>query len=368
MLQRTRSIAVVVAIGAGALALAPSATAATGTALVPAASSAEVAALLDTKIVDFDATPDLVDKGDKIEVSGRLLQDDKGWKGYGGQDVKITLRAKDTDAYQHIVTIKTNSDGSFKATVKAEVTGWWRAEFFATSAARGSVSDTDRVDVKTPPKFVYSRIVDYRAWPDPVDKGDTVHVRGVLQVDTDKGWDGYKGQKVHVLFRADGSSRWEHVASDWTDHHGRFGVNAEARTSGHWKAVFEGAKGVKGTDRTLHVAVREPEPEPERADSRVAKFNASPEPVRYGRHLKFTGKLQVRDDGSWDGYRSKVGLYFKPKGSHKWYYVKTAWSNDDGKLYTKAKAYKSGYWKFVFKGDDDFYGDTSRIDYVRVKR
>ncbi|WP_141704128.1 hypothetical protein [Planobispora rosea] len=373
MLQRTRSIVVAAAIGAGALALAPAATAATGApSSAPVVAGAEAApAPVSTKIVDFDATPDEVLKGKGIKVSGQLLKEneDKSWKGYADQEVAITFQARGTDAYRQVVKVKTGSDGSFSATVTAEETGWWRAEFAKTSAARDSVSQSDRVDVKEPPKFVYSRIVDFHVWPRTVDEGDTIHVRGRLQVETDKGWDGYRGQKVHIVFRADGASRWEHVVSDWTDRHGRFGADLDARASGHWRAVFEGAKGVKGSGSdAVHVTVREPEPEPEREASRVVKFNASPEPVRHARYLKFTGKLQVRDDWGWDGYRAKVGLYFKPKGSHKWYFVKNTWSTGSGKLYTKVKAYQSGYWKFVFKGDEDFYGDSSRSDYVRVKR
>ncbi|GIH79514.1 hypothetical protein [Planobispora longispora] len=368
MLQRTRSIVVAVAIGAGALALAPTATAAAGApSSAPATVGAETRTAAATKIVDFDATPDDVLKGKSLEVSGQLLREDGGWKGLADQEVAITFRAKGTDAFKQIVKVKTGKDGLFKATVTAEVTGWWRADFAGTATAKPSTSDTDRVDVKEPPKFVYSRITDFRVWPGSVDEGDTIHVRGHLQVETDKGWAAYKDQRVHILFRADGSSRWEHVTSDWTGHDGRFAADLEARASGHWRAVFEGAKGVKGAgSHAVHVTVREPEPE--REASRVVKFNASPEPVRYGKYLKFTGKLQVRDDWGWDGHHAKVGLYFKPKYSDKWYFVKNTWSTGSGKLYTKAKAYRSGYWKFVFRGDEDFYGDSSRSDYVRVKR
>ncbi|MFF5207416.1 hypothetical protein [Streptosporangium sp. NPDC000396] len=222
----------------------------------------DVRKALDTKIVDFDASPDDVTKGDSIEVSGRLLRDSGGWKGYGGQPVTITFREKGTDAYRHVVKVGTGYDGGFRARVKADATGWWRAEFSGNGGAAGSVSDTDRVDVTAP----------------------------------------------------------------------------------------------------------EPEPEPERADSRIIRFNASPEPGRYGRYLSFTGKLQIDDASGWEGYRASVGLYFKARGSHKWSYVKTTRSNGSGSIYTKARAYRSGYWKFVFRGDDDFYGDSSSSDYVRVTK
>jgi 5-hydroxyisourate hydrolase-like protein (transthyretin family) len=324
---------------------------------------------VDTKIVDFDASPDAVAKGAGIEVSGKLLRDSGGWSGYGGQSVTITFREKGTDAYRHVAKVGTGRSGWFKARVKADATGWWRAEFAGNGGARASVSDTDRVDVKVAPKVVDSRIVDFDARPDRVEEGDRLGLRGRLQLDTRHGWDGYAGKKVVILFRADGSSRWDDVARDWTDRDGRFGADVTARRSGHWRAVFAGNDDVRGSSSgSDHVTVVRPQPEPDRSASRVVKFNASPEPGRYGRYLKFTGKLQVDDSSGWEGYRGKVALYFKAKGSHKWSYVKTTRSNGSGNLYTKAKTYKSGYWKFVFKGDGDFYGDSSRSDYVRVVR
>lgn len=321
---------------------------------------------LDTKIVDFDATPDLVNKGDVISTSGQLLIDKSGWKGYGGQSVTITFRAKGTDAYKHVAKTTTGANGWFSAKVKAEDTGWWRAEFFATSAAKGSVSDTDRVDIKA--DAASSRIVGFDAFPEPVDKGDQLNFKGALQVLGKSGWEGLSGQKVAILFKADGSSKWEYVTSDVTGAYGRFWASATAQTSGWWRAEFAGTAGVKGSSSIGDwVKVNQPPPPAEKGDSWVKKFNAYPEPVKYGRYLKFRATLLIDDGGSWEGYSAKVGLWFKPKGSHTWQYVKTTWSNDNGKLYTRVKAYKSGYWKFVFKGDSDFYGDHSRRDYVRVK-
>lgn len=322
----------------------------------------DVKKALDTKIVDFDASPDLVDKGSLIRVTGQLLA---GGKGYGGQSVTVTFREKGTDAYRHVTKVTTGRGGWFATKVRADATGWWRAEFGGNAEARSSVSDTDRVDVKAADKA--SRIVRFDASPEPVDKGDRVELTGFLQVE---GWQGLPGQKVSILFKADGSSKWEYVTSDVTGRDGRFWATANAVTSGWWRAEFAGTAGIKGTSSDADwVRVAEPPPPPaEKADSRLIKFNAYPEPVKRGKYLRFKGKLQVDDDGVWEGYEGKVRLYFKPKGSSTWQYVKSTWSSETGKLYTKAKAWKSGYWKFVFKGDEDTNGDTSRRDYVRVKR
>ncbi|PRX70395.1 hypothetical protein B0I32_101483 [Nonomuraea fuscirosea] len=316
-----------------------------------------------TSFGDFDASPDLVDKGDDIRVTGRLLADGRG---FGGQSVSIAFRARGSNDYREVAKVTSGRGGWFGTRVKAEATGWWRASFSATGTAKGSVSESDRVDVKR--ADLASHLVGFDARPEPVDKGDRLAFTGSLRVD---GRGGLAGQRVSVFFKADGSRRWEYVTSDVTSRHGRFWATTRAQTSGWWRAQYAGTRGVNGsTSGADWVRVNQPapEPEPSKADTRLTKFNAYPEPVKRGRYLKFKGKLQIDDEGSWEGYEGKVGLYFKPLGSRKWQYVKTTWSSESGRLYTRAKAWRSGYWKFVFGGDEDAYGDDSRRDYVRVRR
>ncbi|MCG5214193.1 hypothetical protein [Streptosporangium sp. KLBMP 9127] len=332
-------------------------------------SSFVVKQVLDTRIVDFNASPDLVSKGDTIQTSGRLQIDRGGWTGYRGESVTITFREQGTDAYRHVTTDRTGHNGWFRASVKAEATGWWRAEFGGGGGAKGSVSDTDRVDIRH--RSNDTRIVGFDAGPEPAERGDRLTLRGELQIDGRRGWDGYGGQRVSLLFKAHGSSRWEHVDSDHTDSDGRFRESVTASRSGWWKAEYEGRDGVRGsTSGTDYVRVSDPTPPPtpDRADSRITKFNAYYEPAKRGKTLRFKGKLQVDEGWSWDGHRAKVRLYFKPAGSGKWYWVKSTWSTGSGKIYTKTTAKRSGTWKLVFKGDEDAYGSSSKSDYVRVKR
>ncbi|MCA2220528.1 hypothetical protein [Nonomuraea aurantiaca] len=318
---------------------------------------------LVTKIVDFGASPGQVHRGDMIKVSGRLLADGKGYAGV----VAITFRERSADAYRRVTTVTTGRDGWFSTRVRADATGWWRAEFGGNKEARASVSDSDRVDVRIRHDRD-SRIVGFDVTPAPADKGAQLNFTGSLQVER---WQALPGQRVSIYFRQDGSRRWEYVTSDVTNRDGRFWATATAQSSGWWRAAFAGTRGVKGSvSDAAWVKVVEPTPPPtvDKSASRVIKFNAYPEPVKRGRYLKARGVLQIDDSGSWEGYAGKVALYFKPVGSHKWQYVKTTRSGDSGKLYVRVKAWKSGSWKFVFGGDDDFYGDSSRSDYVRVKR
>ncbi|WP_214317423.1 hypothetical protein [Nonomuraea sediminis] len=128
--------------------------------------------------------------------------------------------------------------------------------------------------------------------------------------------------------------------------------------------------------------------------TRIAGFDASPEPVRKGRKLTLTGELQVaqcygdsdhvwdgsgrtrgdddycRDD-SWNDWQRlggrEIGVYFLPKGSHRWQYVDTIETDDDGSFATQVRAYRSGTWG-VRSGATGGLGSSEAYDYVRVKR
>ncbi|SEG27527.1 hypothetical protein SAMN05444920_102417 [Nonomuraea solani] len=317
---------------------------------------------LETKFADFDASPDRVAKGSPIRVTGRLLADGNS---YVGQSVTISFRARGADAFREVTKVTTGRAGWFGTTVRADATGWWRAEFVATSAAKGSISDADRVDVRR--GRLGSRIAGFDARPEPVDKGDKLSFTGALQVER-RG--GVAGERVSIFFKANGSHKWQYVTSDVTGRQGRFWASATAETSGWWRAEYAGNRRVNGSVSDEDwVRVDQPAPPPTaKADTRLIRFNAYPEPIKRGKYLKFGGKLQVDDEGSWEGYSGKVALYFLPVGARKWQYVKTTGSGDSGRLYTKVKAWNSGYWKFVFGGDEDTYGSDSRRDYVRVKR
>ncbi|GGP82192.1 hypothetical protein [Streptosporangium pseudovulgare] len=358
MLQRTRA-AVALTVGVGALALAPSAVAATTVSAVAATAADPV-----VSSVKIDPDPILV-TGSPVGAEFTFTT-----SGAGKVDFKIKAPGGDWTPLEvkpapHGLESKWTATKTFDTEDRE---GRW--SYIAVAHGENGKEDTEsgRFTVDVVRRVLDTRIAEFNAWPEPVRKGARLSVNGRLLAYGRHGWHGYAGRTVDILFRADGSSRWEKVGSDRTDRYGRFSESGTAERSGTWRAVFDGGRYVDGASSgTDHVRVLEPQPEPERGTSRVIRFNASPEPVRHGRYLTFTGRLQV-DDSGWEGYRAKVGLYFKPAGSSKWQRVKNAWSNGAGHLYTKARAYRSGHWKFVFAGDDDFRPDSSGSDYVKVIR
>jgi hypothetical protein len=308
--------------------------------------------------LDFDATPDLVERGGKVTLFGTLtFKEGSTWKPFGHQKVNIAFKPVGGSSFTRVGWDTTDSHGRFRVEKFADKSGWWRAEFDGSSDTEGTVSDSDRVDVRASAKT--TKIVGFDAFPEPVAPGGTLHLRGKLVVGAWSIWDGLKGRQVKIFFKPADGHDWQYVTSDWTDAHGVFFADVTAKASGWWRAVFAGERGLRGSSAVDFVAVTNPA-----ADTRIIKFNAYPEPVKAGSFLYFKGKLQVWD-GGWTGYGDqKVTLWFK--AHHHWTYVKTIWTNGSGKIWAKTKAVKSGFWKIVFAGNDSAVGSSSRRDWVKV--
>ncbi|MFJ4177356.1 calcium-binding protein [Streptomyces sp. NPDC089733] len=98
-----------------------------------------------------NASPEPVKKGKTITVTGKLSRanwEDHAYHGYTGQPVKLQFRKKTSSTYTTVKTIKTNSTGNLKTTVKASVDGYWRYSFAGTSTTPAITTAGDFVDVK----------------------------------------------------------------------------------------------------------------------------------------------------------------------------------------------------------------------------
>ncbi|MFJ8107429.1 hypothetical protein [Streptomyces sp. NPDC096132] len=98
-----------------------------------------------------NASPEPVKKGKTITVTGKLSRanwDDNKYHGYTGQPVKLQFRKKGSSTYTTVKTIKTNSTGNLKTTVKAAQDGYFRYSFAGTSTTPAVTTAGDFVDVK----------------------------------------------------------------------------------------------------------------------------------------------------------------------------------------------------------------------------
>ncbi|WP_053849498.1 DUF5707 domain-containing protein [Streptomyces sp. NRRL B-24085] len=98
-----------------------------------------------------NASPEPVKKGKTITVTGKLTRanwETRKYAGYSTQPVKLQFRKKDSDTYTTVKTVKTNSKGDLKTTVKATVDGYFRWSFAGTSTTPAVNAAGDFIDVK----------------------------------------------------------------------------------------------------------------------------------------------------------------------------------------------------------------------------
>ncbi|MBG0812635.1 hypothetical protein [Planomonospora sp. ID82291] len=151
---------------------------------------------------------------------------------------------------------------------------------------------------------------------------------------------------------------WRFVTTfDKSDHRGRWIAVADAYGKDGKKLTDTAGFTVKYVERWR------------RADTRLVGFNASPEPVRKGRSVYFSGRLEARDRWEWNGVRhEEVEIYFRADRSSAWKYVTSADTRWDGEFRAKARAVRSGEFRAVFDGDRRLDDSSSRPDWVKVKR
>ncbi|MGK3943182.1 DUF5707 domain-containing protein [Streptomyces caeruleatus] len=98
-----------------------------------------------------NASPEPVKKGKTITVTGKLTRANwemRTYSGYSTQPVKLQFRKKDSDTYTTVKTVKTNTKGDLKTTVKATVDGFYRWSFAGTSTTPAVNAAGDFIDVK----------------------------------------------------------------------------------------------------------------------------------------------------------------------------------------------------------------------------
>ncbi|WP_411079765.1 calcium-binding protein [Streptomyces sp. cmx-18-6] len=98
--------------------------------------------------------------------------------------------------------------------------------------------------------------------------------------------------------------------------------------------------------------------------------NAAPEPVKKGKTLTVTGKLERAnwDTFAYAGYtKQPVQLQFRKKGAKTFTTVKTIKSGAGGSLKTTVKASVDGDWRYSFAGTTPTPAVVSGGDFVDVK-
>jgi hypothetical protein len=109
--------------------------------------------------------------------------------------------------------------------------------------------------------------------PEPAHRGKPLSIEGKLSVQCDEDYiNGYVSvhhadhckegtwhrlgwKRITILFKPAYSGRWQYVDTVKTHRDGYFSTSAEARTSGTWRAVFEGSHYLASSEATDWVKV-----------------------------------------------------------------------------------------------------------------
>ncbi|MEO3972540.1 calcium-binding protein [Streptomyces sp. CAU 1734] len=98
-----------------------------------------------------NATPEPVKKGKTLTVTGALTRanwDYGTYSGYTAQPVKLQFRKKNAKAYTTVKTVKTDSKGKLRTTVKASADGYYRYSFAGTATTPAVNATGDGIDVR----------------------------------------------------------------------------------------------------------------------------------------------------------------------------------------------------------------------------
>lgn len=102
-------------------------------------------------VLTVNASPEPVAKGRTITVAGKLSRaswwDDLAYHGYAAQPVRLQFRKAGTTTYTTVKTIRGDSSGNLRTTVKASADGYWRYSFAGTTTTPAVNAAGDYVDV-----------------------------------------------------------------------------------------------------------------------------------------------------------------------------------------------------------------------------
>ncbi|WP_327717979.1 hypothetical protein OG381_23105 [Streptomyces sp. NBC_00490] len=196
--------------------------------------TAEVTATVTatTKFTEFTAAQD---KYAQLDITGSL--DLIGRDTNDRISVDIQYSANGSTGWSTKKTVKTSFGSQFVVeNLPGYTDGYWRLRYAGstTKDIKGTVSKSLRKN------RALTRIKDANASPEPVTKGRTITVKGVLQ-ERKPGtstWKAYGDKKVQILFRPKGKSTWYLMATVTTKTSGSFSKGFKAQQDGTWVPVF----------------------------------------------------------------------------------------------------------------------------------
>lgn len=208
-----------------------------------------------TATTDFTEFTARIDEYARLEITGSLRA--AGRDTGGSVNVDVQYSADGRTGWTTKKTLRTQLDSQFIVEdLPGHTDGYWRLRYAGSAAKdmKGSVSDSLRRN------RALTRVKDGNASPEPVYKGRTITVKGVLQERKvgSTSWTAYGDKKVQILFRPKGESGWYLMSTVTTKASGSFSKGFTAQQDGTWVAVhlYPDGKHFVGSGTEDYVDVR----------------------------------------------------------------------------------------------------------------
>jgi hypothetical protein len=146
-------------------------------------------------------------------------------------------------------------DGTYKARVTMPATvvpGQWNVSAFAEDNKGNRSTGVSQIRDTFVLKYA-TKIAKLNANPEPVKKGQTLTVTGILQQAVASGWAPYASKIVKVQFRKAGTTTWVAMGTAVSGAKGTFKFVTKATRAGEWRAIYKGdttkSKATSGIDK-----------------------------------------------------------------------------------------------------------------------
>jgi hypothetical protein len=211
-----------------------------------------VATTATTRFTEFTARLDAyarLDVTGSVDLVGRESRDPIA--------VAIQYSADGRTGWTTKKTVQTTNSSQFVVeNLPGYTDGYWRLHYAGSTTK--DIKGGDSASLRR--NRALTRIKDANASPEPVTKGRTITVKGVLQERAagSTTWKAYGGKEVVILFRPKGKTTWYHMSFVVTKSDGSFSKGFKAQQDGTWMPVFVKAdtKHFVGEGRDDYVDVR----------------------------------------------------------------------------------------------------------------
>ncbi|WP_182909636.1 hypothetical protein [Microbispora sp. H13382] len=200
-----------------------------------------------SRIDGVELSPDPVDEGSPLTVSGRLQattgKDD--WGGLPERTVALLFRADDMLARREVARVVTGRSGRFDATVTATESGFWSAEFRGSTEDRARLTTARSAEVRSTVRSAGARTrIIYSAKPRSGKRGRKATHTGTLLVRVEPTgqparWDPLPQQRVRLWFDPAGSGAGAVQGSATTGSNGGFTLRKKVPSTGDWHVRFD---------------------------------------------------------------------------------------------------------------------------------